>query len=277
MKIINKKVCNFYKDIVALMRKPVMSILPGHLSFFLLLSLVPILLLIGVVANTLSISFDFIIDFLKMSLPAGTSKLILPLFTGNALNINITFLLLSAICLSSKGNMAVINAACHIYNVNKRPLRDIVKSIVITLLLLCLFIFIILILVIGSKLLELIKSIEEINFISQSLIDFYNFSKWPLSILVVFFSIKFIYILAPNKKISTKSVNKGTIFSTISIVFITYLYSYYINRFSTYDEYYGGASNLIVFMLWIYLISYIFVLGMSINSIEEKSENIKNS
>ena len=182
MKIINKKVCNFYKDIVALMRKPVMSILPGHLSFFLLLSLVPILLLIGVVANTLSISFDFIIDFLKMSLPAGTSKLILPLFTGNALNINITFLLLSAICLSSKGNMAVINAACHIYNVNKRPLRDIVKSIVITLLLLCLFIFIILILVIGSKLLELIKSIEEINFISQSLIDFYNFSKWPLSI-----------------------------------------------------------------------------------------------
>ena len=68
MKIINKKVCNFYKDIVALMRKPVMSILPGHLSFFLLLSLVPILLLIGVVANTLSFSFDFIIDFLKMSL-----------------------------------------------------------------------------------------------------------------------------------------------------------------------------------------------------------------
>ena len=49
------------------------------------------------------------------------------------------------------------------------------------------------------------------------------------------------------------------------------------NYSSTYDEYYGGASNLIVFMLWIYLISYIFVLGMSINSIEEKSENIKNS
>lgn len=277
MKIINRKVCNFYKDIVTLMGKPVMSILPGHLSFFLLLSLVPILLLIGVVANTLSFSFDFIIDFLKMSLPAGTSKLILPLFTGNALNINITFLLISAICLSSKGNMAVINAACHIYNVNKRPLRDIVKSIVITLLLLCLFIFIILILVIGSKLLELINSIEEINFISQNLIDFYNFSKWPLSILVVFFSIKFIYILAPNKKINTKSVNKGTIFSTISIVLVTYFYSYYINKFSTYDEYYGGASNLIVFMLWIYLISYIFVLGMSINSIEEKSENIKNS
>ena len=67
-------------------------------------------------------------------------------------------------------------------------------------------------------------------------------------------------------KISAKSVNKGAIFTTILWSILTSLYSFYISNISSYDTFYGSASKIIVLMLWIYLISYIFVLGMSINA-----------
>lgn len=272
MKIFKRKIRKFYKEIFALMRKPVMSILPGHLSFFLLLSLIPIILLMGIIAKTFSLSFDHLIEFVKLSLPASTSKLILPLFSGKALSINITFLVFSAIYLASRGTKAIINAAGAIYNVNRSSYKDVIKSIVITFLLICLFIFIIFILIIGDKLLELVNNIKGFELITKNLINIYNFSKWPISLFVIFFVVKLIYTLTPNKRISSKSVTKGSIFTTTLWIILTFVYSYYITNFTLYNSYYGSASNLIIFMLWVYLISYIFVLGMIINAIEDKNE-----
>ena len=42
-----------------------MSVLPGHLSFFLLLSSIPIILIFGIIAKTFSLSFDSIVALRK--------------------------------------------------------------------------------------------------------------------------------------------------------------------------------------------------------------------
>ena len=76
--------------------------------------------------------------------------------------------------------------------------------------------------------------------------------------------------MTPNRRISSKSVNKGTTFTTISWIVVTYIYSFYVTHYASYNNYYGSASNIVVLMLWIYLISQIFVIGMIINSIEDK-------
>ena len=38
------------------------------------------------------------------------------------------------------------------------------------------------------------------------------------------------------------------------------------------DLLYGGLSNIAILMLWIYFLSYIFVIGMSLNSLGENKE-----
>ena len=271
MKKLSNKYIQFFKEIIEIMGKPVMSVLPGHLSFFLLLSSIPIILIFGVIAQAFSLSFDSIAEFITLSLPASTSKLIIPLFSGKALDISVILLVLSALYLASRATKAIIKAANNIYGVSSGTIQEIIRSIIITVLLILLFIFIIIILLLGGKILEIINKIPEISFISTNILKSINYIRWPIALFVIFFTIKLIYTLTPNKKISSKSVNKGSAFTTFAWVFVTFIYSFYVTHYASYNDYYGSASNLVVLMLWVYLISEIFVMGMIINSIEDKN------
>jgi membrane protein len=51
---------------------------------------------------------------------------------------------------------------------------------------------------------------------------------------------------------------------------VTWGYSYYMEYFNSYESFYGGISSLLFLMLYIQIISYIFVLGMNINYAREK-------
>lgn len=268
-----KQIKLLINEIIEVLGKPVMSVLPGHLSFFLLLSSIPIILIFGMVASAFSLSYDEILNFITLSLPANTSKLILPLFTGKSIDLSVILLAISAIYLASRGTKAIIAAANNIYGVKKNPIQDIIKSLIITLLLIGLLIFIVFILVFGSKILGIISVVPQIGFIGSKMILIINFLRWPISFFIIFLFIKMIYTLTPNKKISSKSVNKGSLFTTVLWIFITFIYSYYVTNYASYNDYYGSASNIVVLMLWIFIISEIFVIGMIINSIEDKKIN----
>lgn len=266
---------HLYSEIIEVLRKPVMSVLPGHLSFFLLLSAIPLILIFVSVASAFSLSYDALIEFITLSLPASTSKLILPLFTERTLDFSVTLLAITAIYLASRGAKAIILAANNIYGGAKNPIQEIIKSLIITLLLIAVFIFLIIILILGEMILKKLTMISGLNFISDNLLGFIRLIRWPLALFVIFFLIKIIYTLTPNKKISSKTVNKGSIFTTIGWLIITYIYSFYVTNYASYNTYFGSASNIVILMIWVFMISQIFVIGMVINSIEDKKMNEK--
>lgn len=268
-----KQIKLLVNEIIEVLGKPVMSVLPGHLSFFLLLSAIPIILIFGMVASAFSLSYDEILNFISLSLPASTSKLILPLFTGKTMDFSVVLLGISAIYLASRGTKAIISAANNIYGVKRNPIQEIIKSIIITLLFVSLLIFIICILVFGNKILGIISIVPQIGFIGGKILQFINLLRWPISFFIVFLLIKMIYTLTPNKKISSKSVNKGSLFTTVLWIIITFIYSFYVTNYASYNDYYGSASNILVLMLWIFIISEVFVIGMVINSIEDRKIN----
>ena len=141
---INTNFRKFIKDVLELMRKPVMSVLPGQLSFFLLLSLIPMMLIIGLVAPLLSVPLESIVDLINSGFPADTSSLIIPLLEEKTLNYSTIFLIISAVLLVSKGTRSIMSVASIIYGVeDKKNIRGIIKSIIMSILLILLFSFII--------------------------------------------------------------------------------------------------------------------------------------
>ena len=52
----------------------------------------------------------------------------------------------------------------------------------------------------------------------------------------------------------------------------TAIYSYYINNYAHYSTIYGGLANLVILLLWFYLLAYIFVVGIALNYREEASK-----
>ena len=115
MKKIKTRAKKFYNKLIKTMKNPVMQILPGQIAFFFLLSIFPIILVLGIIAPIFSISIDTIVDAIELSLPANTSKLIVPLVQGKGLDFNVIIIIVSAIFLISRGTKSIIIAASTIY------------------------------------------------------------------------------------------------------------------------------------------------------------------
>lgn len=264
---INKKFINYMRNVIKLMGKPVMSVLPGQLSFFLLLSLIPIILIMGLVASFLSVStYNFEI-LMKNILPVGTSSLVIPLLSEKTVDYSTIFLMISALLLVSKGTRSIMRVASIIYGSNdKNTLREIIKSFIMAILFVLLLAFIIIIPMFSSKILDIIHNFKIISFLTDNLLLIYSILKWPISVLIIYINIMIIYMISPNVKIKSNSVKKGALFTTISWSILTSMYSFYVTNISNYNNFYGNTSKIIVLMIWIYMISYIFVLGMSINA-----------
>ena len=131
-----RKIKNYISRIITIIRKPVMSILPGQLAFSFVTAIIPIIALIGIIASMFSMSLNSIIDFISDTFPKAVSDLLLPLISGRGFDLSVLMFLIAAIWLASTGSYAVITAADVVYNVKQeRTIAKRVKSIIMTIFL----------------------------------------------------------------------------------------------------------------------------------------------
>jgi len=139
-----------------------------------------------------------------------------------------------------------------------------IKSVLMLLVLICLLLFIFLVPVFGDMIIKMVQSMNN-NTVGNIVKFTYNIVKYPISFALVFSAIKLLYIMAPDIKIKSKEVDYGAIFTSFSWVVVTQVYSLYVENFSNYNSLYGSLSNILVLMWWVYILAYIFVLGIGLN------------
>lgn len=262
-----KRIKAILKKLYCIIRKPEMLILPANLAFFLVLSVVPIFILIGLIASTFSLSLDVVIDFIGENLPSQVTEILATFISGKGIDFNVGFFTITAFILASNGPHSIIVTSNTLYNFEQGSyLNRRIKAIILTILLVTLFIFIIVVLAFGNIILKAIFEIGVLKNVSNFAYSLFVYLKWPIAFFIIFFSIKLIYTIAPDKSVPSKYVNKGAIFTTLGWILTTAIYSYYVSHFSKYDIFYGSLSNIIILMMYIYFLSYILVLGIAINS-----------
>lgn len=267
---------NFYK----LICEQEMRILPGNVAFFLVLSIFPVITLAGIITAKFSISLADIIDYFSGGLPKGVYEILLPFFRHTTTRHSLIFMIVGFI-LASNGPHAIILASNALYKIeNKDYLTRRTKALFLTILLIILFLFILLVIAFGNTILKFILGLSVFEAISSNVYKVFLYLKWPVAFITIFIIVKLLYTIAPDKKISSKYVNKGAMFTTIGWIIVTEIYSYYANNLANYDAIYGSLSSLAILMMWIYIISYILVIGIAINTnnylmVEENGINKK--
>ena len=118
----------------------------------------------------------------------------------------------------------------------------------------------------GNKIINLISD----SYIAKELLTILRFLKWPITFLIIYCNLKLIYTIAPSEQILSKDTTYGALFTTVIWTIATAIFSYYLQYFARYDIIYGNLSSLIILMIWIYLLAYVFVFGMAINTINMK-------
>ena len=264
MKKTNEKIKGSIEENISLMSTPLMSILPGQISFFVILSIIPFLSIMLMLVTKLSINFNAVTDFITHYIPSGFSNVILSfLETQKVGTLDVVFII-TAIYIASKATHSIIIASTEIYGGKQRNfLRTRIKAIIMLIILVILVLLVLITLTLGSRVLWYIK--VTYGNIHPYLYTAYQIIKWPFVFFMVFFTVKVIYTLAPNVQIPSRSVNKGALMTTSVWLITTYVFSFYVTNIANYSKLYGNLSNLIILMIWIYWSCYIFVLGMTMN------------
>ena len=262
------------KKVIEYISKPEMRVLPGQLAFFSVVSVIPLLALIGSITAYLSLSTDTVVSLLDKVLPFELTEDLINYVSGDGISFNISIFFISAFVLASNGTHSMIITSNEIYGLKDSNIVERrIKAIGMTFILVLLLLYLLLVPVFGDSIIKtLTKNIININ-TKNMIITIYQLIQYPITIAIVFYNIKLLYTVAPDREIKSKTTNMGSIFTTIGWILSTKLYSIYADSFSNYNIFYGSISNILFLLMWVYILSYIFVLGMAFNASATKKDD----
>ena len=267
-----KRFKRFLKQLFNIIKKPEMKVLPGQLAFFLVLSIIPAIVLVGLLCSTFKVPFTNIVNVINDVLPEGVGSILISFINGEGLNLTLGISVIVGFMLASNGPHSIIVTSNTLYGIEHSSyIKRHIKAILLTAMLLLLVIFTLVVLAFGNDILHFILSLKIFSKISGTIYKIFVLFKWPVGLFIVFFIIKLIYSIAPDSYIPSKYNNRGSIFTTITWSIVTVCYSYYVTNFNNYNLFYGSLTNIILLMLWIYILAFILVIGMAINANDYKN------
>lgn len=269
------KIKRAIKSFIVILKKPEMQILPGQIAFYFLMSFIPILALFSLLLALVTKNID-LITIINNNVPKVLADILINFIDGAKSGGSFIILLVCYMFVGSNGPSSIIIASNTLYGVKKtNQIRIKIKSIFMLIIIVLLLLFILFVPVGGDLIIKyLLKLIGNPEFLYR-LKPIYSILKILFSFLVIYASIKVLFTLAPEIKIKSKETTMGALFTTISWIIATEGFAFYITNIANYNKLYGNFASILILLMWIYLLAYLFVVGMAININKYKNDELK--
>ena len=255
-KRIKKTVKNFLK----ILKQPEMQVLPGQLAFNMLMSLIPILAICVSVISYFISNFN-LSNVINDFLPTSLAEVIIP-FVVSKEGTSIFIVFFAYIIMATKAPKSIIITSNNLYKIKEdNALKINLKAIFMTIVLIILLIFLIFIPILGNVFVNILDNYFNIS----KIVWLITIIKVISSFIFIYVSVKLLYTMAPSKEVRSSTTSTGALFTTISWIISTEIFSFYITNIASFDELYGNFANIIILLLWVYLLSSEFVIGMAMN------------
>ncbi len=150
-----------------------------------------------------------------------------------------------------------------IYNTKRNVLEARWMAIKLTLLVLFIVIGSVMILVTQAELLH--SFLKWMHIATRSSRWVFRTLRWVVIIPLFYFAIACIYKFGPAVKKRWKLFSPGTLLATFLTILTTVLFSYWVNRFGSYNKVYGSIGTIMILMLLIYFNSLVLLIGYELN------------
>jgi len=89
--------------------------------------------------------------------------------------------------------------------------------------------------------------------------------RWLVIIFLFFTCISYIYRHAPAVHEKWRHINPGSILATFLMLLFTFLFSWWVSRFGTYNQLYGSIGTVLILMVLIFTNSLVLLIGFELN------------
>ncbi len=254
------------------MRDPYYQGFAAQISFYLVLSLVPTLLVLSQLLGLLDISLDFINEWIDNYVAPNMASILKGLVENSpAFTTNIV-LIVMALWAASRAQFSIMRIANYTYTSGKTTggfWRERIRSMKTMALTLFTFAFVAIIFVYGKMILMLIFG----NIIEGTVINtLWIYLRWPLAGGLYFLMVSYNYYVLPYDKLSFREVMPGSIFGSVGMLVVTIVYSTYVNYSVNYDIIYGSLASFVALLFWFYFLSWALCLGIVVNKVWKETK-----
>lgn len=104
----------------------------------------------------------------------------------------------------------------------------------------------------------------------------WNIAKWPVILLVVIFMVGLLYWATPNVRQPTfRWLSPGAALAIVVAIVASVAFGFYVSNFGSYNKTYGSLAGVIVFLLWLWILNNVLLLGAEVDSEIERSRQLQ--
>ena len=237
----------------------------AQVSFYLLLSIVPIFLLMTQILGIFDISLESALKLIESYTGREMSAMFRELFEFRSAGLSSVVFAAIALWAGSRASFSIMRITNYTLTGGKSTGRNYfierfrsIKTIVITIFTIS---FSLIILAYGKLILEAILSVLRLD--SQVYADnIWMWLRWILGFLLYFLMVSYNYYLLPTEKIPFRKMLPGSLFASVGMLLVTVGYSKYASSLAEYDLLYGALSSVVGIMFWFYLLAWVLCLGV---------------
>jgi len=112
------------------------------------------------------------------------------------------------------------------------------------------------------------------KFIIGDTLFWINLGRIVFFVLMIFLTMATLFHFGTKEGRSTPFFSAGALLTTLLIIVTTYLFGFYINNFSQYNELYGSIGALLIMMFYIWINSNLVLLGYELNASLRKLKSL---
>lgn len=239
----------------------------AQLSFFIMLSLVPTLVVLSQLLGILNISLSTIDQWVAAYVAPDMAGMIGQMLDYRPATTSNIIMIIMALWAASRAQFSMMRIANYTYTEGRTTgswWRERLRSLKTMALTLFTFAFVAITLVYGKIILQLVFG----DIIEGSMIDtLWTYLRWPVAGLLYFLMVSYNYYVLPNDKLKFREVVPGSIFGAVGMLIVTIVYSAYASQAVSYDIIYGSLASIVALMFWFYFLAWALCLGILFNKV----------
>lgn len=239
----------------------------AQVSFYLLLSIVPIFLLITQILGVFDISMESAIKMIEGYTGKEMSSMISQLFKFKSAGLSSVIFAVIALWAGSRASFSIMRITNYTLTGGKSTGKNYfverfraIKTIIITIVTIA---FSLVILAYGKLILEAVLAVLGLN-PERYADNIWLWFRWILGFVLYFLMVSYNYYILPTEKIRFRAILPGSVFASVGMLLVTLGYSKYANSLADYDILYGALSSVVAILFWFYLLAWVLCLGVMV-------------
>lgn len=249
----------------------------AQISFYLMLSIVPIFLLITQILGIFDISAESIIKMVEGYTGKQVSNMVHNLFEFSSVGFGNIIFVVIALWAGSRASFAIMRITNYTMtegqSTGKNYFVERFRSLWTMLLTILTVVFSLIILAYGRLILEMFMNMFDVGDSAKYVDSIWMWLRWILGFALYFLMISYNYYILPTERVKFSKVLPGSIFASAGMLVVTVVYSHYTTSLANYDLLYGALSSVVAIMFWFFFLAWVLCLGVLCNKVWDETSD----